>query len=590
MSEKRFSNKVNSFKIRYLSGHRLLYPLAAAVGLGVGLSAVIIKNLVHFIREAVENGFQGEYTRYYIFLLPIIGIAVTVIFIKYINKRPVGHGIPGVLFAISKTNGIMRSHNLYSSIITSALTVGFGGSVGLEGPTVATGGAFGSNMGRWLKLSYKETTLLISCASAGALSAIFKAPIAGIVFALEVIMLDLTVWAIIPLLIASATAALTSYLFLGQNVLYPFQITEGFKMNHIHFYLILGLLTGLFSVYSIRTYTRLTSIFDKVQNSWKKLLIAGGILGVIIFLFPPLYGEGYEVLNANLRGEYLHLFEGTFFESWGNTFLLTMLFLFMVVAIKIVASTLTFSAGGIGGIFAPSLFMGANLGLLYGLILNHLGISVSVSNMVLVGMAGMLAGMVHAPLTAIFLIAEITGGYELFFPLMLVATISYGTTRYFVKNSIYTIQLAERGELMTHHKDRNILLMMKVTDLIETNFSTVRADQTLRDLIKVITKSSRNIYPVVDERNNLRGIVKLDDIRHIMFNQEMYDSTKISDLMITPEWSIESTDQMEEVARIFSESGRYNIPVLRNGKYLGFVSRARVFSSYREMLKHFSED
>ena len=551
---------------------------------------MIIKNLVHIIREAVENGFHGEYTRFYIFLLPIAGITLTVIFIKFINKKPVGHGIPGVLFSISKNNGIMRSHNLYSSIITSALTVGFGGSVGLEGPTVATGGAVGSNMGRWLKLSYKEIILLISCASAGAMSAIFKAPIAGIVFALEVIMLDLTMWAIIPLLIASATAAMTSYLFLGQNVLYSFQLTEHFQMNQIHYYLILGLLGGLLSVYAIRSYTYITSIFENIQSYWKRLLLAGGILGAIIFLFPPLYGEGYEIVNANLHSEYLHLFEGTFFENWGNSFLLTALFLFIIIMIKIVATTLTFSAGGIGGIFAPSLFMGANLGLLYGLILNQLGVDISISNMVLVGMAGMLAGVVHAPLTAIFLIAEITGGYELFFPLMLAATISYGTTRYFAKNSIYTIQLAARGELMTHHKDRNILLMMKVTDLIETNFSTVRADQKLRDLIRVITKSSRNIYPVVDDKNNLRGIVKLDDIRHIMFNQEMYDSTKISDLMITPEWTIESTDQMEEVARVFSESGRYNIPVLKNGKYLGFVSRARVFSSYREMLKHFSDD
>lgn len=590
MSEKRVSNIFNKFKIRYLSGYRFLYLMAALVGLGVGLAAVIIKNLVHFIREALENGFRMDTSGYFIFLLPIIGIALTVMFIKYVNRRSVGHGIPGVLFAISKNNGIIRSHNLYSSIVTSALTVGFGGSVGLEGPTVATGGAVGANMGRWLNLGYKEITLLISCASAGALSAIFKAPIAGIVFALEVIMLDLTMWAIIPLLIASATAAMTSYLFLGQNVLYSFQLTEGFQMNQVHFYLILGLLGGLMSVYFIRVYVSVSKFFERFRNPWKKLLFAGGLLGVIIFLFPPLYGEGYEVVNEGLRGEYLHLFRGTFFEGWSDTFALTFLFLILVIGIKVVATTLTFAAGGIGGIFAPSLFMGANMGLLFGLALNQMGFDVPVSNMALVGMAGMIAGVVHAPLTAIFLIAEITGGYELFFPLMLAATISYGTTRYFFKNSVYTLQLAERGELMTHHKDRNILLMMKVTDLIETNFSTVHPDQKLRDLIRVITRSSRNIYPVVDDGNNLKGIVKLDDIRHIMFNQEMYDTTRIRDLMITPEWTVESTDQMEEVARVFSESGRYNIPVLRDGKYLGFVSRARVFSSYREMLKHFSDD
>lgn len=590
MSESRFLKRVNSFRIRYLSGHRFLYILSALVGLAVGLAAVIIKNLVHFIRETLQNGFQGDHSRYFVFLLPVIGIALTVLFIKYINKRPVGHGIPGVLFSISKNNGIIRSHNLFSSIVTSALTVGFGGSVGLEGPTVATGGAVGSYIGKAMKLNYKEITLLISCACAGALSAIFKAPIAGIVFALEVIMLDLTMWAVIPLLIASATAAVTSYLFLGQNVLYQFTLTEQFEMGQIHWYLLLGVLVGLLSVYFTKSYIYITAIFEKFESRWKRLLVAGGLLGIIILIFPSLYGEGYEVVNQELRGEFYHLFDNTFFEGWHQSFALLVIYMLLVIGLKVVATTLTFSAGGIGGIFAPTLFMGANAGLLFGLVLNQLGVDVSVSNMALVGMAGMIAGVVHAPLTAIFLIAEITGGYELFLPLMLASTISYGTTKAFVKNSVYTVQLAKRGELMTHHKDRNILLMMKISELIETNFKTVRADATLRDLVQVITTSSRNIYPVVDDNQNLMGIVKLDDIRHIMFHQEMYDTTRVSDLMITPEWTIETTDQMEEVARQFSESGRYNIPVLQDGKYLGFVSRARVFSSYREMLKHFSED
>ncbi len=590
MSENRIITRVNNLRIKYLSGHSFLYILSGFVGLAVGLAAVIIKNLVHFIRVSLQNGFQGDHTRYFVFILPVIGIALTVVFIKYINKRPVSHGIPGVLFAISKNNGIIRSHNLFSSIVTSALTVGFGGSVGLEGPTVATGGAVGSYIGRVMKLNYKEVALLVSCACAGALSAIFKAPIAGIVFALEVIMLDLTMWAVIPLLIASATAAVTSYLFLGQNVLYQFTLTEKFDMGQIHWYLLLGVVVGLLSVYFTKTYIRITEIFEKFESPWKRLLVAGGLLGVIILIFPPLYGEGYEVVNQELRGEFYHLFENSFFEGWHQSFALLVVYMLLIIGLKVVATTLTFSAGGIGGIFAPTLFMGANTGLLFGLVLNQLGVDVSVSNMALVGMAGMIAGVVHAPLTAIFLIAEITGGYELFLPLMLASTISYGTTRYFVKNSVYTVQLAKRGELMTHHKDRNILLMMKISDLIETNFKTVRSDQTLRDLVQVITQSSRNIYPVVDEQNYLKGIVKLDDIRHIMFNQEMYDTTLISDLMITPEWTIETTDQMEEVARQFSESGRYNIPVLQNGKYLGFVSRARVFSSYREMLKHFSDD
>lgn len=590
MSGKQLLASINKFRIRYLSGHRFLYLLAAIVGLGVGLAAVIIRNLVHLIQVALVNGFQGEKVHYFIFILPVVGISLAVVYIKYINKRPVGHGIPSVLFSISKNNGIIRSHNLYSSIITSALTVGFGGSVGLEGPTVATGGAIGSRIGKAFKLSYKEIMLLIACACAGAMSAIFKAPIAGIVFALEVIMLDMTMWAVIPLLIASAAGAMMSYLLLGQDVLYSFQLVEPFEMGQIHYYLLLGIVVGMLSVYFTKSYIRISSIFEKFGSPWKRLLIAGGLLGAIIFFLPSLYGEGYEVVNQGLRGEYIQLFEDTFFEGWSDRFALVVIYMLLLIGVKVIATTLTFAAGGIGGIFAPSLFMGANMGLLFGLVLNQLGIEVSVSNMALVGMGSMIAGVIHAPLTAIFLIAEITGGYELFFPLMLASTISYGTTKYFVKNSVYTVQLAKRGELMTHHKDRNILLMMKVTDLIETNFKTVRVENTLRDLIKIITTSSRNIFPVVDEHHNLKGIVKLDDIRHIMFNPEMYDVTKISDLMTIPKWTIESTEQMEEVARKFSESGRYNFPVLQNGKYLGFVSRARVFSSYREMLKHFSDD
>jgi CIC family chloride channel protein len=590
MSGIRFIARVNNFKIKYLGSHRFLYILAAFVGLGVGLAAVIIKNLVHFIREALEIGFPGEYSRYYIFILPVVGITLVVVFIRYINRHPVGHGIPGVLFSISKAHGKIHSHNLYSSIISSALTVGFGGSVGLEGPTVATGGAVGANLGRLFKLSYKDITLLISCASAGALSAIFKAPIAGIVFALEVIMLDLTMWAIIPLLISSATAALTSYLFLGQNFLLPFQVSDPFQIGQFHWYLLLGAISGMLSAYFTRSYMYIWEIFEKIESPWRKLLLAGGLLGIIIFLFPALYGEGYEIVNHVLRGSYHQLLDNSFVEAWQDRFVLASLYILLLIGFKVIATTLTFAAGGIGGVFAPSLFMGANMGLLFGLLLNQMGVDVSVSNMALVGMGSMIAGVIHAPLTAIFLVAEITGGYQLFFPLMLAVTISYGVTRYFVRNSVYNYQLAQRGELMTHHKDRNILLMMNVTELIETDFIPVRADSTLRDLVQVIMESHRNIYPVLDDKNNLEGIVKLDDIRHIMFNQAMYDSTRVTDLMITPEWTIETSDQMEDVARKFSESGRFNIAVLQNGRYLGFVSRARVFSSYRDMLRHFSEE
>jgi chloride channel protein, CIC family len=590
MSKITFQDRVSNLRMKYLPGHRFLYLVAALVGFCVGVAAVIIKNLVLFIEEALSQAIAGKFEKILIILLPITGITLTILFIKYINRKPVRHGIPGVLFAISRNSAIIRVHNLYSSIISSVLTVGFGGSVGLEGPMIATGGAVGSNMGRLFNLSYKEITLLISCACAGVLSAVFKAPIAGVVFAIEVIMIDLTMWAMIPLLIASATAALTSYMFIGQNFLYTFQIIERFQIDQVHYYLLLGAIAGLVSVYFAKVYNFISELFEKMDGTWKRLLIAGGLLSVIILLLPPLYGEGYEVVNSGLNGYTSLLFEGSLYESWEGNFYLLVLALVLIIGFKVVATTLTFAAGGVGGIFAPSLFIGANLGLLVGIVLNQMGADVSVSNMALVGMAGMIAGVIHAPLTAIFMIAEISGGYELFMPLMLVSTISYATTKYFVSNSVYTVQLAKRGDLMTHHKDRNILLLMNVGDLVETNFQTIHPDDTLGDLVKVITKSHRNIFPVVKKDGAFVGIVKLDDIRHIMFNHEIYNSTHVRDLMFMPEYTVNLDEQMEEVAGKFSRSGRYNIAVVNDGKYLGFLSRAKVFSSYRDMLKHFSDD
>ncbi|MFZ5941033.1 MAG: chloride channel protein [Bacteroidota bacterium] len=590
MKGKSFSDRISLLRTRYLTGQQFIYLLAAVVGLLVGLAAVLIKDLVYIISYFLHKEYAGGYHNYLFIVFPVVGIALVLLFIQYVNRKPVRHGIPGVLFAISKNNGIIRSHNMYSSIITSALTVGFGGSVGLEGPSVVTGAAIGSNLGRVLKLSYKETILLISCGTAGVVSAIFKAPITGVVFALEVIMLDLTAWGVIPLILASVMGAMTSYLFLGQNTIYSFDLVETFRMNQVHFYVLLGLFSGLISAYFAKVYIWLSGLFDRIKSVWQRLLIAGALLGALIFFLPPLFGEGYEIVNQCLSGNVSALFQGTFFESWQSSFVLVILYFILVIGFKAIATTLTFAAGGIGGIFAPALFMGAGSGLLFGVVLNQFGVDVSLSNMALIGMAGIMAGVIHAPLTSIFMIAEITGGHQLLLPLMIVSTISYVTTRYFASNSVYTVQLAKRGELMTHHKDRNILIMMKVTDLIETNFNTVRPDDTLGDLVKVITNSRRNIFPVTDEENNFLGIVKMDDIRHIMFNQNMYNTTYVRDLLFVPEVTIDKNEQMEEVARKFSSSDKYNIAVLDKGKYIGFVSRARVFSSYREMLKTFSDD
>ncbi|KPK83957.1 MAG: chloride channel protein [Bacteroides sp. SM23_62_1] len=577
------------WRLKNIGQRQFIMLLSALIGLGVGLAAVIIKNLVHFIQLLLTNELYKPYNYLY-FITPVIGILITVLFIKYINKRPVGHGIPSVLYAISKNNGVIRRHNLYSSVITSAITVGFGGSVGLEGPTVATGAAIGSNLGRYFRMNYTQTILLLGCASCGAMAAIFKAPIAAIVFALEVIMLDLTLASLVPLLIASLTAALTSYLFLGQNVLYAFEIREPFHMNQIPLYIFLGILAGFISVYFTRMYVYITGMFEKIRGIYLKLLIGGLTLGFLIFLIPSLYGEGYEPINSCLNGNYSYLFENTLYERFSGSVIAIIIILFFIITFKVVATSVTFGSGGIGGIFAPSLFIGSNLGLFFAKLINLFGIDISESNFALVGMAGLIAGVIHAPLTAIFLIAEITGGYELFFPLMIVSTISFATVRVFTPNSVYTIQLAKRGELLTHDKDHNVLLLMKIDDLIETDFHPVSPDATLGDLVKVIKKAHRNIFPVVDRKGIFYGIVKMDDIRHIMFDPAMYQQTYVRDLMFMPQYTISIDEPMEEVAGKFQISNRYNIAVLDSGKYLGFVSRARVFSAYREMLKRISRE
>ncbi|MCG8701179.1 MAG: chloride channel protein, partial [Bacteroidales bacterium] len=414
-------NKFIDWQNEKVSDRQRLIVLSIIIGLAVGLAAVIIKNLVHLIRVFLEGLITGQYHWLYI-VTPTIGIAIAVVFIKYINRRPVRHGIPGILYAISKNKGHMNRHNLYSSIITSALTVGFGGSVGLEGPTVATGGAIGSQIGQLLKLDRKQITLLLGCACAGAMASIFKAPVAAIVFALEVIMLDLTMSAIVPLLISSVTAALTGYLFWGQNVLYSFTIREEFILGHVGWYILFGIFTGLVSVYFTKMYMAVSGFFESFKHHWFKLLFGGLVLGIMVFIFPSLYGEGYEVINECLNGDYHLLFEGAIYERFEHKIFFTVLVLFLILILKVIATSVTFGAGGVGGIFAPSLFTGAIAGLLFAFVLRNFGVEISPSNFALVGMAGMIAAVIHAPLTAIFLIAEITGGYELFMPLMLVAT------------------------------------------------------------------------------------------------------------------------------------------------------------------------
>lgn len=575
---------------RKIAPTQLMILLSIIIGFLGGMVAVIMKNVVYYLRQLLTGGFSAEYFNIQYVIYPTIGILLTIIFVKYILRHEVRDGIPNVLYAISKQQGIIKKHNMFSSIISSALTVSFGGSVGLEGPTVVTGAAYGSNLAKMLGLNYKQVVSVLGFASAAAMSAIFKAPIAAIVFALEVILFDMTMTALVPLLLSSIVAALTSYFFLGQDVLYPFEVKYNFDMSETIYYIGLGIFTALVSVYFIKTYVYTGKLFNRLKGWGWKLVIGGVTLGLLIFLLPSLYGEGYENINEALRGNMSFVFHESMFYGLRNNVAVGLILLFGILVLKVVATSITFRAGGVGGIFAPTLFIGAMAGLFFAQVLNHLGITnIPVSNYALVGMAGLLAGVIHAPLTAIFLIAEITGGYELFLPIMLVATISYGITHLLSPKSIYTIQLANRGEHITHNKDQAVLTMMNINGLIEHNFATVHPDATLGDLVKIIANSTRNLYPVVDEEQNFYGIIFLDQIRNIMFKPELYD-TSVRELLFMPSNVVDWNDDMETVASKFQKSGKYNLVVLKDGKYEGFVSRANVFSKYRQLLKDFSEE
>lgn len=587
-SLQKFVRKIFIWRIRHINDRQFMAFLSVLVGIFTGIAAVIIKRSVHFIREELH---KTDFQHFFYMVLPFIGISLTVLFIKFIVRRPVRHGVPNVLYAKGKAKGLMRKHNMFSSIITSALTVGFGGSVGLEGPTVSTGAAIGSNLGQLLHLRHRQIILLLGCASAGAMAAIFKAPIAAIVFALEVIMLDLTMSSLVPLLIASATAVLVSYSMSGLDVLYPFFIEEGFELKDISFYILLGIVTGFMSLYFKRVYTYIEAWFEKLKNVYYQLITGGLLLGILLFFFPSLYGEGYEVINSALAGDVDYLFSNSFFTSFKGQFYLTIGLLLLVAFLKVVAASLTFGAGGVGGIFAPTLFMGVNTGLAFGLVVNQLSThTVNIHNFALIGMSGLIAGVLHAPLTGIFLIAELSGGYELFVPLMITATISYFTIRIFEKHSVYTHQLATRKELITHHKDNAIISMMEVSKLIETDFATILPNATLGGLVQAIENAHRNLFPVVDKNGNLVGMVKMDDVRHLIFKPEKYDKVLVKELMYMPEYFISPDDSMEDLVDKFSYSGRFNICVIDNGKYLGFISRARAFTAYRHHMRRQSEE
>ncbi len=591
MERKTAKSGILIWVIRNLRHRQLLLILSLIIGVVSGLAAVLLKNTVFYTNEFLTGRLAPQTGNLIYLAFPAFGIFVTVLFARYVIKDNISHGVTKVLHAISRKDSVLAPHNSYSSMVGSTLTVGFGGSVGLEAPIVLTGASIGSNLGRFLNLNYKTITLLIACGATGAIAGIFKSPIAAMIFSLEVLMLDLTMWSIIPLLISAVTAATLATLLLGQGAVFYFTLYDPFLTENIPWYILLGIITGLVSYYFTWGSMRIESRLAKVSSPYHRLFYGAAILGILIFLFPPLYGEGYSTLRALLGGDAGEIAAGSLIDGFRNNYYVFLGFLLLILVFKVVAMAVTTGSGGVGGIFAPSLYMGGVTGFIGASLINNFTfINVSERNFALVGMAGLMAGVMHAPLTAIFLIAEITGGYELFIPLIITATISYLTIMYFEPHSIYTKRLAARGELITNHKDKAVLTLMKMGPVIETDLKTVHPQASLGDLVKTISKSSRNIFPVTDEENNLLGIVLLNNIRDIIFKPVQYDKIKVQDIMDIPPETVSQDENMESVMSKFEESDAWNLPVTHNGKYVGFISKSKIFSAYRKILLQFSSE
>ena len=582
------------WRLKHISNKQFIYIVSIVVGFLAGMAAVLIKNGTHLIQSLLEGKLVIEYHSAFYFIFPIIGLTLTYLLIKFVIKHRPTQGIPATLFAISKRKGIMKQFQMWGSLLAAPITVGFGGSVGLEGPTVATGAALSSNLSRMLHMNQATRTLLIGCAAAGAMSSIFKAPIAAIIFAVEVFSLDLTLVSMIPLLLASVSAIITSYFFFGNDILLPFSIEDKFTIGDVPFYILLGIVSGFVSIYFTETYERFQKFFEKIGSPIKRLIIGGIGIGLLVYLIPPLYGEGFDVINNLVQGNPEKALENNIFNlDLSNVWILITL-LTGLVLFKVIASSLTFGAGGVGGIFAPTLFMGSIMGFTVAKALNNIGIlssNVSESNFTLVGMTGLMAGVLHAPLTAIFLIAEVTGGYELFIPLMITSAIAFSITKYFVPHSVYAMELGRKGELITHNKDHAVLTLMDIKTVVEQNFITLYPDMTLGEIVhSAVVKSNRNIFPVIDkETKALEGIILLDDLRPIMFDQTLYQDVTARDVMQNPPAIINlNSDKMTQVMKKFQDTGAWNLPVVSDDVYFGFVSKSKLLTAYRRKLIDFS--
>ena len=580
---------------KHINEHNFVLILSFIIGICTAAAALILKFLIHFIQQLLTSHFNADSANYLYLIYPIIGILLAGLYVRYIVKDDISHGVTRILYAISQKKSRLKPHNMYTSVIASSITIGFGGSVGAEAPIVYTGAAIGSNIGRLFRLDQRLLMLLVGCGAAGAVAGIFKAPIAGLVFTLEVLMIDLTMGALLPLLISCVTAAGVTFAVSGTNTIFEFHLQNGFAVDKIPAYILLGIFCGLVSLYFTRTMNSLEDIFRKYSNPYVKLLIGGATLSILIYLFPSLYGEGYDLINLLLNGnsakDWDTAMDSSLFYGHGN---LLLLYLALVLIFKVFASTATNGGGGCGGIFAPSLFLGCISGFIFARLWNFyrcLGIYLPERNFAMIGMAGLMSGVMHAPLTGIFLIAELTGGYQLFMPLMIVSVCAYLTIISFEPHSIYSMRLAKRGQLLTHHKDRAILTLMSLDSVIEKYDEYLYPDMDLSELVKTISASRRDVFPVVDRQHRLVGIIYLDDVRPIMFRQELYHRFQIGQLMKEPVARLNIDDSMDVVLLTFDKTQAWTLPVVdTEGTFMGFIRKSHVLTLYRKTLADLSDD
>ena len=580
-----------------LSNRQIMMLLAVVVGVLAGLGTYLFEVMLYGIKSALVNWFPVERAHFLYLVYPAMGIVLATLFVKYIVKDNISEGVTRVLYAMSRKNSHIARHNCWTSLVGGATTIGFGGSVGPEAPIVLTGAAIGSNISRLARLNYRNTTLLLCCGAGAALAAIFKAPITGVVFVLEILMLDITAFSVIPLLIASITATTMAFMLRGFDPILAVQLTpaDHFELNQIPLFILLGILCGLMSYYFTSVNSRIGELFKRIDSPYKKWLIGGAVLGVLIFVFPPLYGEGYEGFTALMHGQAETLFDNSLFYRFRTIDWVVILFVIATMFFKVVTMAATNAAGGVGGTFAPSLFVGAFMGAIVALVYNATLVAwlhwepLSVVSFTLVGMAGVMSGVMNAPLTSIFLIAELSNGYELFIPLMITACISFAVDYYFNPDSIYTKQLRMRGELLTHDKDQSVFVFLNLDELMETDFLRIKQNHTLGDIVHIIASARRNIFPVIDNFGRLLGIVQLDDLREDMFKREKY-GTPIIHYMIQPPDKILLHEQVQSVLPRFEENHTWMLPVVdKENRYQGFISKSRILNAYREQLVKISQ-